>query len=72
MSDTTEPADDLCNPFAPKIISRNSEKNIICVDRLFNRWIDSLHENCNVTINFNCILSLSFEQRNWGLNKLIS
>ena len=28
-SDTTEPADDLCNPFAPTIISRNSEKKYL-------------------------------------------
>ena len=69
-SDTTELADDLCDVFSATIISRNSEKNIIWVERLFNCCIDSLHENCNVTINFNWILSLSIEQRNWGLNKL--
>ena len=27
-------------------------------------------QNCNVTINFNWILSMSFEQQNWGLSKL--
>ena len=52
-SDTKEPADDLCDPFAPAIISRNSEKNIIGVERLFNCWIDWLHKNCNVAINSN-------------------
>ena len=52
-SDTNEPADDLCNLLTSTIISWNSEKNIIWVERLFNCWIDSLHENCNVTINFN-------------------
>ena len=46
------------------------KKTIIWVERLFNCWIDSLHENCNVTINFSWILALRFEQRNWGLNKL--
>ena len=46
------------------------QRNIILVERLFNYWIDSLHENCNVPMNFNWILSLTFEQLNWGLNKL--
>ena len=52
-SDTAEPADDLYDPFASTIKSRHSEKNNIWVERFFNCWIDSLHENCNVTINFN-------------------
>ena len=69
-SDTTELVDNLCDPFAATIRSRNSEKNIIRVERLFNCWIDSLQENRNVTKNFNWILSLRFEQRNWGPNKL--
>ena len=39
-------------------------KNIISVERSFNCWIDSLHENCTVTISFNRNLPLSFEQQN--------
>ena len=39
-SDTAEPVDNLCDPFAPTIVSRNS-KNIIWVERLFNCWIDA-------------------------------
>ena len=52
-TNTTEPVDDLCNPFAPTIKSRNSEKNINWVERLFNCSIDSLYENCIVTKKFN-------------------
>ena len=69
MRVTQQPSDDLCDSFAPTIISRNLEKNYLA-ERLFNCWIDSLHENCNVTINFTLVLFLSFEQQNWGLNKL--
>ena len=44
-SDKTEPAEDLCDPFTPTIITRNSEKKYYLVERLFNCWIDSMHES---------------------------
>ena len=31
---------------------KESRKTIVWAERLFNCWIDSLHENWSVTINF--------------------